>query len=563
MEPVHQNGDLTSMPEKRYIGAFGVAGWATKSGTGMISHGESIRIERQRQASQTASARKATTRKAKGKKETESEGPVAPGRNPPMRQRKTQDIVVRFTNSKGEEVGRLPQDTAAFVSTLIDQHICSFEGLCVYAPDRIRTNDTINIQLRCFMLRRGFEQRNIQPIDTNRAADIFATKETDDEKALRLRQVALVRLFQEIDLEPSATNATTTKHKRAGILQAAEMAEQYEAAGLEAASSAGKEISEGEKEEGKELEQDQLDQLYRLWPFEYTAMCKLWLTSIISIGKAQSFDFDYPETEPADTFSIDLRRYQKQALHWFLNKEKNISERDDESMHPLWEEYIWPIKDENDTKLPRVIGKDKFYVNPYSGELSLEFPRQEQNCLGGILADGMLVLFLFFLLFLLLFERSILTPKLEMGLGKTIEMLSLIHSHKSDLANSLQFSSKKKLPSFQKVSSEVEPAPCTTLVIAPMSLLSQWQSEAEAASKPGTLETLVYYGSEKKVSLKNICSVENAATAPNLIITSYGTVLSEYTQISKTGGNRGLHGGLFSVKFFRIILDEGHHIKNR
>jgi DNA repair protein RAD5 len=151
-----------------------------------------------------------------------------------------------------------------------------------------------------------------------------------------------------------------------------------------------------------------------------------------------------------------------------------------------------------------------------------------------------------------------------MGLGKTIEMLSLIHSHKSDLANSLQFSSKKKkLPSFRKVSSEVEPAPCTTLVIAPMSLLSQWQSEAEAASKPGTLETLIYYGSEKKVSLKNICSAENAATAPNLIITSYGTVLSEYTQISKTGGNRGLHGGLFSVKFFRIILDEGHHIKNR
>jgi DNA repair protein RAD5 len=390
VEPVHENGDLISMPEKRYIGAFGVAGWATKSGTGMISHGESIRIERQRQASQTTAARKATARKTKGKKETESEGPVAPGRNPPMRQRKTQDIVVRFTNSKGEEVGRLPQDTAAFVSTLIDQHICSFEGLCVYAPDKIRTNDTINIQLRCFMLRRGFEQRNIQPIDTNRAADIVAAKETDDEKALRLRQVALVRLFQEIDLEPSATNATTTKHKRAGILQAAEMAEQYEAAGPEAASSAGKEVSEGEKEEGKELEQDQLDQLYRLWPFEYTVMCKLLLTSIISIGKAQSFDFDYPETEPADTFAMDLRRYQKQALHWFLNKEKNISERDDESMHPLWEEYIWPIKDESDAKLPRVIGKDKFYVNPYSGELSLEFPRQEQNCLGGILADGML-----------------------------------------------------------------------------------------------------------------------------------------------------------------------------
>lgn len=27
-----------------------------------------------------------------------------------------------------------------------------------------------------------------------------------------------------------------------------------------------------------------------------------------------------------------------------------------------------------------------FYFNPYSGELSLEFPRAERNCRGGILA---------------------------------------------------------------------------------------------------------------------------------------------------------------------------------
>lgn len=142
-------------------------------------------------------------------------------------------------------------------------------------------------------------------------------------------------------------------------------------------------------------------------------------------------------------------------------------------------------------------------------------------------------------------------------------MLSLIHSHKSDLANNLPASTTNKLPRFQKASSDVESAPCTTLVVAPMSLLAQWQSEAEAASKPGTMKTLVYYGQEKKVSLQNVCCAANATTAPNLIITSYGTVLSEYSQIAAQGGKRGAHGGLFSVKFFRIILDEGHHIKNR
>lgn len=57
-------------------------------------------------------------------------------------------------------------------------------------------------------------------------------------------------------------------------------------------------------------------------------------------------------------------------------------------MHPLWEEYAWPMKDENDQDLPDY-NVAKFYLNPYSGQMSLEFPRQEQNCLGGILADGM------------------------------------------------------------------------------------------------------------------------------------------------------------------------------
>lgn len=252
------------MPERRYIGAFGVAGWATRSGTNLIAHSEVVKIERQRQVLQVTAARKIAVKKKGKKGSDESAESVSSGRTPPVRQRKTQDIVVRFTNSRGEEVGRLPQDTAAFVSTLIDQRICSFEGVCVYAPDRIRTNDTINLQLRCFLLRRAFEHRDIRPLDTNRISDIFAPKETEDEKALRLRQVALVKLFEEITLEPSATNATTTKHKRAGILQAAEMAEQYEDSKPDVPSSGeSKDASEAEKEDGKELEQDQLDQLYR------------------------------------------------------------------------------------------------------------------------------------------------------------------------------------------------------------------------------------------------------------------------------------------------------------
>ena len=155
---------------------------------------------------------------------------------------------------------------------------------------------------------------------------------------------------------------------------------------------------------------------------------------------------------------------------------------------------------------------------------------------------------------------------LEMGLGKTIEMLSLMHTHRSEVslqASERSLGSVANLPRLSKNSSSVEAAPCTTLVVAPMSLLAQWESEAAKATKAGTLKTMVYYGSDKAANLQNLCCEANAASAPNLIITSYGVVLSEFNQVAARGGDRGSHGGLFSLDFFRIILDEAHFIKNR
>jgi DNA repair protein RAD5 len=503
-----------SMPESRYAGAFGVEAWATRSGNTLLKHGEPVRIERQK-----IQPPKIPVGKGKGRPATQ------PSPKPNTAAAKRVDVIVRFTNSKGEEVGRLPRECANWVSTLIDQKVCKFEGTCVYAPERIRTNDTIFLQLRCSLLRTAFDNAGFKLPD-NRTTGLFEEKETSEEKELRLRQVALVKLFEEVSLLPSRTSDTTEKHKREGLLQAAEIAEQYEnqkPKNGDAPDSGSSSPPSEEVEDGKELEQDQLDALYK---------------------KAQSFDFNAPAAEPAETFAMSLRHYQKQALHWMMSKEKDEKDGHREvSMHPLWEEYAWPIKDMDDKDLPQVVGQDKFYVNPYSGELSLNFPIQEQNCLGGILAD-------------------------EMGLGKTIEMMSLVHSHKSEVAMRLEKSnsaptSVNSLPRLPVNSSAVEWAPCTTLVIAPMSLLAQWQSEAENASKEGTMKSMVYYGSEKTANLQALCCEANAASAPNVIITSYGVVLSEFNQVAARNGDRGSHGGLFSLKYFRVILDEAHHIKNR
>ncbi|KAF2705996.1 hypothetical protein K504DRAFT_414092 [Pleomassaria siparia CBS 279.74] len=492
------NSILRAMPDKRYLGSFGAIGWATKSGIGLLRHDEKIGIERS----------KIPPRLGKG-------GRVR------IVTKKNQDIIVRFTNARGEEVGRLENDSATWISSLLDSKLCSFEASCVYAPERIRTGDNIYLQLRCYFLRTAFVARKFQPSDKMEEKELFESMESQEETDLHKRQVALVKLFEAINLHPTRLNEANEKAKREGLLQAAEMAEEKEQKPKmksgELADPSSSPPSD-EAEEGRELEQDQLDTLYK---------------------KAQSFDFNTPELNPAGTFVMDLRKYQKQALYWMVGKEKHETlEHKEVMMHPLWEEYEWPTQDADNAPVPTVDGQAMFYINPYSGDMSLEFPKQEQNCLGGVLAD-------------------------EMGLGKTIEMLSLIHTHRNEVPQDESSATLRSLPRLPKISTAVEPAPYTTLVVAPMSLLGQWQSEAEKASKEGTLKVIVYYGADKAVNLQKLCSVSNGANAPNVIITSYGTILSEFNQVAALEGNRGSHGGLFSVEYFRIILDEAHYIKNR
>lgn len=77
--------------------------------------------------------------------------------------------------------------------------------------------------------------------------------------------------------------------------------------------------------------------------------------------------------------------------------------REATSMHPLWSEYVFatifkfyysysnryafPEEPIMDGEMIDLTADERlFYFNPYSGELSLEFPRAERNCKGGILA---------------------------------------------------------------------------------------------------------------------------------------------------------------------------------
>eukprot|EP00127_Corallochytrium_limacisporum_P005233 Clim_evm50s201 gene=Clim_evmTU50s201 len=120
----------------------------------------------------------------------------------------------------------------------------------------------------------------------------------------------------------------------------------------------------------------------------------------------------------------------------------------------------------------------------------------------------------------------------EMGMGKTIQMISLLLSD--------------------------EPKR-TTLVVCPTVALLQWRSEIENRA-PGALKVMVFHGLNKD-------KVADQFGDHNVVLTTYGTVEQQFRYSTQGRTKQGKkyypESPLHKFKWFRIILDEAHAIKDR
>ncbi|BGP39099.1 DNA helicase rad5 [Rhodotorula kratochvilovae] len=500
---------------------------------------------------------------------------------PSAAKKKKQDHdVVRFNNAKGIEVGRISRDDSAWLAKLLDHDLLQVTGYCVACPEKFRSGDDMQLSLTVSLAKTAFTDPNTsapEPVShltsvNGKKGFLDDLRETDREKLLRERKKALNTLFDKADLQPYVEDGsapTGTQSKRAMLSR------------MEKGKGKGGSGSEDEEDEMNEI---QLNLVY---------------------SKAIKNDASLPERDPPDTFALTLRPYQKQALRWMAAMETGEEQaRKSLSMHPLWEKYLFPgSKDPSDC----------FYYNPYSGELSLEFPKASTKCRGGILAD-------------------------EMGLGKTIMVASLIHTNTawnaqpptddedaaaaggsdSDAASSsarrpgqtqsrLGATFTKAGPSSSAVGGGAGAGkrarlkagtPRATLVVAPMTLLSQWCDELERSSKGRKMRVLMYYGNKRESGGELLREIDEGV---DVVVTSYGTLCSDFKQSGldvaekkdkkpkpedsdedvkpkakgkgadkgkekdkgKGGSKKKKPKGLFAVEWFRIVLDEAHLIKSR
>lgn len=508
--------------QKRYIGSFQAECLATRSGNNLLQYGEKLTVKRVHPSN---------------KVRLKSRNNIANNTN-------HEDYVVRLAKEDGSEIARFSEQDGRFTSVLIDCGLCYFTGTGILAEERVRLGDYMVIQVDCYLLKSAFYADMLPPsLNQNSSESSSKSKynsaylnqdnatESPDDKIMRLRQLGLANLFNKLDIKPKPVSGSSSTELPS--LETPDLVKATEAMGAPVPSYEDEESSE------KEFGQDELDALYK---------------------RSEPPDTYLDEVDPpSDTFNLELRPYQKKGLNWMIQKEtpegedREVCHNNNEPMHPLWQAFSWPSQLEHMNEQKHDINDDTneydndnvFYVNLYSGELSLIFPKQQKSVLGGILAD-------------------------EMGLGKTISTMALIHFCKYDRTTSVDRENALR-KDFAKY---------TTLVVAPISLLAQWESEAYSASKNDSIRVLTYHGVNTGGDIKSLLCGKDEKYVPNVVVTSYGTLLSEHGRLmdflskgnTKQQQQEGVNWydsadltyfGLYGVKFLRVVLDEAHMIRNR
>lgn len=136
----------------------------------------------------------------------------------------------------------------------------------------------------------------------------------------------------------------------------------------------------------------------------------------------------------------------------------------------------------------------------------------------------------------------------DMGLGKTVQSITLILTNPRPAIDAKPEYPKQELPK--------KDIGKGTLVVAPLALIKQWESEIMSkVTEDYALRVLVHHGANRTKSSADL-------TKYDVVITTYQSLTSEHAS-SNMSKPDGIKIGCMGVNWYRIILDEAHSIKNR
>ncbi|CCG81573.1 DNA repair protein rad5 [Taphrina deformans PYCC 5710] len=127
----------------------------------------------------------------------------------------------------------------------------------------------------------------------------------------------------------------------------------------------------------------------------------------------------------------------------------------------------------------------------------------------------------------------------DMGLGKTVQTMALIVS----LPRPLEAKCIK-----------------STLVVAPLSLIEQWAGEIKSKTK---LSVYVHHGPSRLKNSRKFGAYDVVMTTYNILVQEHNPALSARFNDDIDQNEVFDERGVFGVRWWRIVLDEAHTIKNR
>lgn len=131
----------------------------------------------------------------------------------------------------------------------------------------------------------------------------------------------------------------------------------------------------------------------------------------------------------------------------------------------------------------------------------------------------------------------------DMGLGKTLQSVSLLITNRKP---------EKDGPGWKK---HFEGLAKTTLVVAPLALIRQWEAEIkDKVEKSHGLKVLVHHGPQRTKDFKQMSLYDVVVTTFQILVSEHG---------SSSDAEDGVKVGCFGLRWWRVILDEAHTIKNR